>query len=125
MISAKDDVDGCVELTASYFKNADNTEIEARNRLMERSFIIRVGKQRNVSGEDILEIHDLPYLKLTALGKDTALLYRNWFRRFGLWCADFKKPWIITVITFFLGIAATILSQILGQMICKYFGLGQ
>jgi hypothetical protein len=113
--SAKENTDGIINFTAGDFNNVD--DIEARNRLMERGFITYADRQTNLSGQNILEINDLPYLRINVSGKDTALLYSNWFKRSGLWFNDWKYHWIIGVISFFMGIVVTITMPI----ICRYF----
>lgn len=111
---AKDDPDGFIWFPADYSEDPEK-ETEARNRLRERGFI-KAEKNTNIP-EDISETFNLPYLRLTAHGKDIALIYSSRFKRSGLRFAELKNHWLLLIITFFMGIVGTIFVQ----WVCKYF----
>ncbi len=104
---AKDDVDGLIYFQNSY--SVSEEEAAARRRLLERG-LIEIHKSENIS-LDLCELFNLPYLKITHEGEDIARQYSSWFKRFGLLCAAQEHRWLWYIITFIVGVAATIFVQ--------------
>lgn len=111
---AEDDVNGFIYFPDDYFEDQEK-RIEARNRLRERGLI--ESKQSPKFPEGISEKFNLPYLRLTAHGKDIALIYSSLFKRSGLVYAELKNHWLLPIITFITGVVATIFVQ----WACKHF----
>ena len=109
---AKEDSGGFIPPPVNYPVNLKRVT-RARNRLRERGFI----DNNDINGKDIYQMHDSAYLRLTSQGEDTALKYSSWFKRSGLRYAELKNHWLLPIITFFMGIVATIFVQ----WVCRSF----
>jgi len=110
----EDDVNGFIHFPDDYSEDQEK-KIEARNRLRERGLIET--EQNTKISEGISEMFNLPYLRLTAHGKDIALIYSSRFKRSGLVYAELKNHWLLPIITFIMGVVAAIFVQ----WACKHF----
>ncbi|MHC4474770.1 MAG: hypothetical protein ACYTEL_03945 [Planctomycetota bacterium] len=110
---AKDDVNGTIYFPEDCSEDQANGN-EPRNRLIERGFI----EPQDIGiHEGICRKFNLPYLRLTAAGKDEALIYNSWFKRTGLCFRELKGHWIWLIVAGILSIAGTIFVQ----WVCKRF----
>jgi hypothetical protein len=87
-----------------------DSEAEARNRLFARGLLGM--KEDGCTNVSLLDLFNLPYLRLTIAGEDEARIYRSWFWRTGLWYHDcVSHHWVVPVVTFIAGILGTLLVQ--------------
>ena len=101
----KADVDGLIRFPDSY--SVSEEEAMSRERLLKRG-LIEIHQSQNI-GLELKKFFNFPYLKISPEGEDVARQYASRFKRSGLWYAEnIKHHWILPIITFVVGIAATL-----------------